>query len=186
MYEYEKKVLLTRAEYMLLRGAAQEPVKEFTQTNYYYDTEDLAWNRKGVTCRIREKAGKYIATRKDHRLGDWDYSFESSREADGPSDSRFFDGMGVVPQGTLVTERLVLYQGDGVEAVLDKNIYLGKVDYEMEIEYTPESRDRAQKLLSHYEEIVRFSVREFRGFTETKWRSKSVRFFQWKKAVAEL
>lgn len=63
--EYEKKMLLTKAEYAALaeryRGMPTE-----SQTNRYFDTEDFDMNRRGITCRIRAKNGAYRTTVKNH------------------------------------------------------------------------------------------------------------------------
>ena len=56
--EYEKKIMLTADEYfsILLLVCRDVPVQ--TQTNYYFDNDDLSMNKKGITCRIRPKDGK--------------------------------------------------------------------------------------------------------------------------------
>ena len=53
MLEYEKKVLLTEAEYAVL--ADQCPALSVVlQTNYYYDTDDLYMNSKGIVRKITD------------------------------------------------------------------------------------------------------------------------------------
>ena len=62
MLEYEKKVMLTKDEYAVL-SAQCRGMRVETQTNYYFDTDDFCMNRKGITCRIRAKNGKYKTTK---------------------------------------------------------------------------------------------------------------------------
>lgn len=62
MLEYEKKVLLTEAEYTCLKKLANDPSLTATQINHYFDTDDFAMNQKGITCRVRLKNGMYQPT----------------------------------------------------------------------------------------------------------------------------
>ena len=66
MIEREIKVMLTCQEYSTLVTTMYEYAKPLVQTNYYFDTEDLSMNKKGITCRIRYKDCTYISTVKNH------------------------------------------------------------------------------------------------------------------------
>lgn len=133
--EYEKKMLLTKAEYAALaeryRGMPTE-----SQTNRYFDTEDFDMNRRGITCRIRAKNGAYRTTVKNHGLCTPDCSAEAHLYEGTGFHSGVFEALGLSLQGELTTERLLLYQTDFCKTVLDRNTYLGYTDYEIEAEYT--------------------------------------------------
>lgn len=151
MIELEKKILLTEEIYeQLLESfgkdgdAQRKPIVR--QVNYYFDTEDLAMNRHGITCRIRLKNGKYTGTIKRHVEGS-DRSVETEIQVrNGIYDNDFID-MGLRLQGELITDRCVILKNSTCEAVLDKNEYLGVIDYELEIEYAPDCEKNVQELL---------------------------------------
>lgn len=94
--------------------------------------------------------------------------------------SAFFNCGGLCLQGTLTTERLLLYRGEGVTAVLDRSTYLDRTDYELELEYTPEIERRADALLRHYEDDLR---RCGLRFASSGGRHKSARFFERKQEL---
>ena len=178
MLEFEKKFLLSRSEYahLLKEAPASATVR---QTNYYFDTEELLLDRRGITCRIREKDGKYLATIKEHSASGG--SLERSEYAFGEWDTHFFDGLGVSLMGALITDRTTLFKDARCEIVLDKNTYLGTTDYELEAEYLPNEEAYADALLSAI--ATRISL-GFAGLTPAaflarcgKGRSKSRRFF---------
>ncbi len=135
MMEFEKKVLLSQREYHFLLNRKQDAPPRIVQINHYYDTDDFAWNRLGITCRVRERKGRFEATIKAHRSGAGECSIETSRPADNERDARLFDAMGVHLQGYLTTYRTQLAHWKGLDIVLDENAYLGRTDYELEIEY---------------------------------------------------
>ncbi|MFR1517317.1 MAG: CYTH domain-containing protein [Clostridia bacterium] len=180
MIEREKKILLTQKEYAALLKHFFENACRTYQTNHYYDTEDYALHRSGVTCRIREKDGKFQATKKSH-LPDSDSSEELSAAVSSVTDSFPFGDVRAAYKGFLVTERAELHS-DGVDFYLDKNNYLGMVDFELEIEYLPGRENEANKLL---QDVASFLMRI--GFLENwnqmihrigKGGSKSGRFFE--------
>lgn len=150
MLEYEKKIPLTEGEYCKLMKLEGEGKLRFTQTNYYYDADDLKMNMQGITCRIREKNGKYKATIKAHKQENKECSIEKTKEALNKYDDSLFSGMHLRLQGSLITERVLLYSNNGCEVVLDKNTYLGMTDYELEVEYLPEYEDHATELIYRY------------------------------------
>ncbi len=153
MLEYEKKVLLTEDEYAVLadqcRGISVE-----SQTNYYFDTDDFYMNRKGITCRIRAKNGKYKTTIKNHSISGLHCSMEVDL-CEGPEyNSKFYEVLGLHFQGELVTTRIILYKDAFCEAVLDQNAYLGHRDYELEVEYIQGCEDRALDYLKSVAECL--------------------------------
>ena len=135
MLEYEKKVMLSKEEYFALMSNLRDDASSYVQTNYYFDTEDLKMNDKGITCRVRCKDGKYTATIKNHLIQNY-CSSEDSFEVDDIFEGETFKKMNLQYQGCLVTTRTVVQKDDFCEVVLDRNDYLGHTDYELEIEHT--------------------------------------------------
>ncbi len=185
MLEYEKKIPLAVEEYLYLwYKLMQAPITvlQYTQINYYYDTDDLAMNRLGITCRIREKNGAYTATIKEHACGSAECSTEISQEARNECDDVLFADKGLKLQGKLTTERLCIPSERGLEIVMDKNTYLGCTDYELEIEYRPKNEMQADKFV-HYLADTLGAVFEGVNYADllrrqASTRSKSARFFQ--------
>ncbi len=153
MNEFEQKIMLTETEYnhlMMLFGRSDKTVP---QTNYYFDTDDLSMNRQNVTCRIRMKNGKYKATMKVH-IPESDCSMEIDLPTHGSTNDNVFTAMGLKLQGELTTERTLLLKNNEFEIVLDKNIYLDVVDYELEIEYVAEGSDDARRPLQRVIDLL--------------------------------
>lgn len=135
LLEYEMKFMLSPEEYKILYGAFN--ALAYTQTNFYYDTQDFSYNRKGITCRIREKGNRYTATIKEHRLNTLNCSEEKTIEVKNEYDTSLFEGMNLSLQGVMQTHRKDILLSNGIRIAIDKNIYLGTEDYELEIEYDP-------------------------------------------------
>ena len=135
MKEFEKKIMLSSAEYNLIRKLGFGFGATETQTNYYYDTDDFKYNEQNITLRIREKNGEYEATVKKHHDEPESYSTEETISCRDENDAELFRDYGVKLQGEMVTERCVSEPKPGVKIMLDHNRYLGGHDFEMEIEY---------------------------------------------------
>jgi len=187
MIEFEKKALLTAEEYAFIKKHCYPACEAMTQTNYYYDTDDFELNRQGITCRIREKCGGFVATIKDHQSDGC--SIETSKNATGRYDTSFFEGMGIDFQGSLTTVRATFVTCDGIFVMLDENRYLDTTDYEIEYEYQAgqyeivfyEIKELAEMLKHHnlIESTEDFITRFENGL------SKSCRFYQRKVELAE-
>lgn len=132
MLEFEKKMLLIKEEFLFLRENLYGENVCQQQTNYYYDTNDLSMNRQGITCRIREKDGRFIATHKAHST---DRSIEKSMVVTGISDLFPLSQIPLRLKGSLTTQRYRWYLEDGITVFLDENSYIEITDYELEIEY---------------------------------------------------
>ncbi len=140
MTEFEKKRLLSVDEYNYLMEyfggtTSLTPKPIIKQINYYFDTDDLSMNEQNITCRIRLKDGKYKGTIKQHSLNS-DHNTETEIEIYDGINRNAFTNMGLKLQGELFTERCIIFKDAGCEVVLDKNQYLGYIDYELEIEYS--------------------------------------------------
>lgn len=179
MLEFEMKFMLSPIEYGILCRAFNAP--NYTQTNYYYDTQDLFYNRKGITCRIREKGKKYKATIKEHRLNTHNCSAEKTIEVKNEYDVSLFEGMNLLLQGKMQTLRKDIPMPNGIRIAVDKNIYLGAEDYELEIEYDPAFENLCKDTLHTIvvilsEQGVASSMEDFYDRMQHS-RTKSERFF---------
>ena len=111
MLEYEKKIMLTANEYHTLAMSNRcKNIPKQLQTNYYFDDDDFSMNKKGITCRIRHKNGKYKACIKNHNTNHCDCSMELNLPEDVKFDPHFFKTLGLQCQGELVTDRIVIYK----------------------------------------------------------------------------
>ncbi len=185
MLEYEKKIMLTANEYHTLAMTSRcQNMPKHLQTNYYFDDDNFTMNKKGITCRIRHKNGKYTACVKNHNTNHSDCSIELNLSEDIKFDPQFFKTIGLYCQGELVTERIVIYKDSDCEIMLDRNIYLGHTDFELEVEYCQEGEPKAEKLIKSiasylalnpkYENVDNYLNRVGKGKT------KSERFFEMK------
>lgn len=154
MLEYEKKIMLTADEYLSILMLMCKYAPMQTQTNYYFDNDDLSMNEKGITCRIRAKDGKYKATVKNHNAEHPNCSNEVDLIEKIEFDPQIFNVLGLHHQGELVTDRIVMHKDSTCEMVLDRNVYLGQTDFELEVEYTKESERRAQTLIENIGECL--------------------------------
>lgn len=183
MLEFEKKLMLTAPEYRSLMKLRDADAEKICQTNYYYDSDGFDMNALGITCRIREKNGRFEASLKAHQ--GHGCSVEKTVSAADRNDDALFRELNISCKGSLETVRTVLLKGDGIEVTADRNTYLGHVDYELEIEFEPSKEKRAEfmlKLIGEYlcrgksdEEKAEFFRRQ------AVCRSKSERFFEIKK-----
>ena len=179
MLEFEIKVMLSLGEYKSLCETFNIP--GYTQTNFYYDTQDLFYNRKGITCRIRKKDDRYKATIKSHHVNTQHCSEEKTLEVKDEHDVTLFEGMNLLLQGEMQTIRKDILMPNGVLVSIDKNTYLGTEDYELEIEYNPVFEDYCKETLHAIVAIlskqnIGFSTEEFINRMKNS-QTKSERFF---------
>lgn len=144
MIEKEIKILLNRDEYKNLLNEFSFQTK-FCQTNHYYCTDLLS----DITIRIRSKNGKNMLQIKipKKKEGNLHIKQEFEKEIFEIKDviekksledlSAYSFSKDAVYIGKLVTERRICTI-DNVEMALDANTYLGKTDYELELEYKGE------------------------------------------------
>ncbi len=145
--EREIKVGLKKEEYETIVKGSDNPEKLTVQTNYYFDTKDLLMNKKGITCRTRCKNGIYRSTVKRHTVREFGYSTETDFCERDTFDPNVFAAFGLYCRGNLTTERISVYHDKELNVVADRNTYLGKVDYELEIEYSESGYLRAKEYL---------------------------------------
>lgn len=154
MIELEKKVLLSRAEYFVLLSAFPEKEPTNIQINYYFDTSDLSMNKKGITCRIRQKNGKYKTTIKKHNFSEPEKSLEQDLAIHIAFDDTEFTKLGLSLQGSFITKRTILFTSSDIQVVLDYNMYLRKTDYELEIEYQDGYEQCALVMFQHIWQVL--------------------------------
>lgn len=136
--EYEYKKLLTLKEYkdLILKLSKKYTGDEFVQVNYYYDDNNFTLFNKNETVRVRQKTDKLSLERKFNKK----YSANGKRVCEEKIDTIDNLPMNLLIDyneynyiGNLVTIRKN-YFIDNCIISLDANYYLGKVDYELEIE----------------------------------------------------
>lgn len=157
MIENEFKIMLTKAQYEKLLSSRD--FSTVTQVNYYYDTGNLEMSARHITVRVRELDGKFYLQMKlptEKALS----RVELEKELDALPETLSGDllsslAKGDYPEvkkiGSLKTTRSVR-KFDGGEIDLDKSEYFGKIDYEVEIEFTNELN--ARKVLNEITELL--------------------------------
>lgn len=146
MKELELKYMISRNAYMKILSGYMVWARIVPQVNYYYDTPTLNMNKAGITCRIRERCGRFTATIKTHFAKHCGESTERTVSAVSRSDISLFSQLGVSYRGSLITERAVRCPSSGLIIMLDRNTYLGKTDFELEIEYSAGRKCEAERL----------------------------------------
>ncbi len=157
--EIEYKNMLTKSEFDRLLASLPFPEEAHTQTNYYFETPDFSLKEHGCALRIREKDGSFTLTLKEpHSTGLLETHNELTRQqadswlngkpanANKTADQLADKGIhtdDLLYHGSLTTHRRELTYGD-VLLVLDDNTYLGKTDYELELEAPSEKPDKLQ------------------------------------------
>lgn len=126
----------------------------FEQTNGYYSDLAGALKKNGITLRARTIDGSSVIQVKAHKNAgsalqiseESEYKTDNIPEQLSAGEVKEMTGLEVPASllGSLTTKRHSLMYADGVEICLDKNDYLDKTDYEIEIEYT---RDIPTELL---------------------------------------
>lgn len=154
MFEYEKKVKLTVGEYfsIVMSMCKCSPIE--SQINYYFDGDDFFMHKKGITCRIRFKNDKYKATVKNHNVKHPECSIEVDLMEKTEFEPEIFNAFGLRCQGELATDRIILYKDSDCEMVLDRNSYLGRMDFELEVEYCKGSEQKAKTLIENIAECL--------------------------------
>ncbi|MCH5212958.1 MAG: CYTH domain-containing protein [Oscillospiraceae bacterium] len=147
MLETELKCILSEETYLELEKMfAWDWVKE--QINHYYTDSSNELKKHGITLRIRTKDEINKIQIKTHKNADSPLQICEEAEYDTDSVPESFTADAVkkmtglnIPVsllGSLTTLRHSLMYCEGVEICLDKNDFLDKTDYEIEIEYSNE------------------------------------------------
>ena len=146
--EKEIKILLTKDEYQKLDGIFDWS-KDYIQTNHYYGGEEDIISKTN-TYRVRDKNGKIKIQIKMpvsydgslHIKKEYEKEINSVPEVLSKEELSEITGKDFKDDkeyiGKLETRRKECLKYDNVEICLDKNNYLGKIDYEIEIEFKGE------------------------------------------------
>ena len=145
----------------------------FSQTNYYFDTEDTILMQEKTVLRIRQKGSNYkLATKTRAEVGaDETHLFISKEQAENFLQNGFDAKIINLPYyvkniAQLTTHRASTPYKNGT-LFLDKSEYYGKVDYEIEYEVDEEKeglKDFKNFLDSHnitFKESIRKSKRAY-------------------------
>ena len=148
--EFEKKMLLNKKEFQYLQQTLYNNTCKLTeQINYYYDTPGERLRNRNITCRIRQKENELLGTLKQHYVnGKSDCSLEKHFAVKDLPKYFTVDTEQVILLGTLYTARLIIPIDASVTLMLDRNIYLGTVDYELEMEFAPGNEAKAEAILT--------------------------------------
>ncbi len=147
--EIEAKSLVSQEDYRKLAKLFAE-YPRYMQTNYYIDSEDRVLAKSGIALRIREKGDRYELTLKtplSEGLLEKNVAISLAQFEDFKSKgifpkgdtSRFltmldFDVASLKILTSLTTDRIdVEYEGGLLS--IDRNVYSGTTDYEVEFEY---------------------------------------------------
>lgn len=146
MLETEYKCIIDEETYNKIENAyAWNWVKE--QTNNYYFDEALELSKRRIMVRVREKDGAYKVQVKLHKNSDsplhiceeTEFDIDSAPQVIDAVQAKRFTGIDtgrLLKSGILRTLRHSLMWNDTTEICLDKNTYLDRTDYEIEVEYT--------------------------------------------------
>lgn len=180
MKEREYKWLLTKYEVLCLdefieRLNITNEKKQF-HINYYFDTAERYFHAHDMTVRIRQSGNILKGTVKRHTFNG---IHSESSEYDFPAErlpgTICFQGKTLLLQGQMHTQRKVYFLADGMTLYIDKNMYLGKTDYEMELEYEVASDPEAERLQHSVDEWLKNCCGRLK---EENVCSKSARFFE--------
>ena len=144
MSEFEYKWLVSGEAYNKLLNIFVNIVPHktiSTQINYYYDTNEYSFKNKNTTVRIRYKNGTLFGTIKKHIIGS--VSEEESWKLNDLPNTIIIDGVTTHLIGEMLTQRTNFHTDREIIISFDKNIFLGKTDYEIELEFSENSRNEA-------------------------------------------
>lgn len=156
--EIEFKTLLSKNDFLKLKEQLPFPEQPIKQTNYYFDTKEMALKQLPAALRIREKDYHYKLTLKQPleegilethdtlskaEKNQWISGHPIIKENTGAIFSKAeINVADLICYGTLSTDRY-LFNKDGMEIVLDHSHYLGCEDFELELEAP--SYDKGEK-----------------------------------------
>lgn len=163
MIENEFKILINQDFYKQLKKEMDRhpsfQKSNFVQINYYYDTKELILDKNNITLRIRqvEDALKLQIKRKQCIAGFICTSQEKESEinqipstillSELPFDFHVSKEQSASILGSLVTDRTCFVdKSSSLVIMIDKNYYWGKLDFELEIEFSDSQKENAETL----------------------------------------
>ncbi len=140
------------------------------QINYYYDTDDNMLNKNDVTVRVRLEQDKLKCQIKKHTNTSMALFFSDEYCGCLERLPKVLRVEGIheelLLKGSLVTERREIKFGICGKLCFDINMYLGVIDYEIEIEHTERDRESGE------------AIAAFIGLNTKASETKSHRFFK--------
>lgn len=183
MQETEYKFLVDREKFYEILGLIKElytgaEYKEKVQINYYYDTDDNYLLANHTTLRVRQTENSLrLELKEAQQLTGNDFSTCTETAVDVPclkNDITLETGKYAwIPfslQGDLVTHRTSIRPSDSLSIDFDINFYLGKCDYEIEMEFK-DLAEKGTKVL-----VEKLGIMKYKNTVGGKAR----RFFQYK------
>lgn len=138
--EIEFKTFISKEDYEKLITEFELENNVFSQTNFYFDTEDTKLMEDKTVLRIRQKGSNYKLTKKTRaNVGADETHILISKERAEELLSKGFDASVIgLPYYVYNIAQLTTYRAstpykDGT-LFLDKSIYYGHIDYEIEYE----------------------------------------------------
>ncbi len=178
--EIEFKTFITEAQYSFLLKEFELENNVFPQTNFYFDTEDSKLLQDKTVLRIRQKGNNFKLTKKTRaELGaDETHLLLSKDHALELLETGFDAKIIGIPYfvknvASLTTHRASTPYKNGT-LFLDKSVYYGNVDYEIEYEVDDINQGLADfknflaKYNIEYKESIRKSKRAFDGRDQQK------------------
>lgn len=120
------------------------------QINYYYDTDDNMLNKKDVTVRVRQEQDKLKCQIKKHTNTSMALFFSDEYCGCLERLPKVLRVEGIheelLLKGSLVTERREIKFGVCGKLCFDISMYLGMIDYEIEVEYTERDKQSGEAI----------------------------------------
>ena len=120
------------------------------QINYYYDTDDNMLNKNDVTVRVRQEQDKLKCQIKKHTNTSMALFFSDEYCGCLERLPKVLRVEGIheelLLKGSLVTERREIKFGICGKLCFDINMYLGMIDYEIEVEYTERDKQSGEAI----------------------------------------
>ena len=146
--------------------------KSILQVNYYYDTSDLFLYKNNITYRIRQKDNNLQKQIKIKEFGNkYQKAVEHSENIKSIKKNYMFSmnfnnqkkDLSTELIGNLITKRESFFIND-IRIDFDKNLYLGKCDYEIEIEF---QNDIENEILSLFDNFNTNNEGKYKRFINT-------------------
>lgn len=162
MIEYEYKYMLDRKEYLSAVNILNKKYHEkiFIQTNYYYDTQDFKLHKNNIVFRVRVTGSQKRLQIKLPIIREGPLRVKNEYvtpifqlppcfDLEDMEFNKIIKYTGIIKViGKLTTERRLYEVNEGIQISLDKNTYLGKVDYELEVEFEENYKEETLKLIN--------------------------------------
>lgn len=171
--EIEFKTFITKEMYESLLEEFNLANNIFSQTNFYFDTDDLKLLKEHTVLRIRQKGNSYKLTKKTRaKVGaDETHLLISKEQAEEMLKNGFNSSIIGLPYEVKNLAQLTTYRASGPykdgTIFFDRSEYYGHVDYEIEYEVDEVKqglKDFQEFLDNHhipYKESIRKSKRAF-------------------------